>query len=138
MKESQVIEMEQRMALPDLSVDAPLSSANGEDGADLHNILADARVNVEDQVVREQFSDSVRRAVDEFKRTADEKEKAIIDERLFTEEPRTLQEIADDFKLSRERIRQIENRLKQRLKGFLSSRLGLSDDGEVEIESSET
>src|SRR5262249_33568685 len=51
-KESEVVEMEQRMALPDLSVDAPLSSANGEDGADLHNILADARANVEDQVVR--------------------------------------------------------------------------------------
>lgn len=136
-KESEVLEMEQRMALPDLSVDAPVSGANGEEGGDFHNLLADTRVDVEEKVVQEQFSDSIRKAVKEFKETADEKERAIIDERLFTDEPRTLQEIADDFKLSRERIRQIENRLKERLKVFLANRLGLSSDGEVEIESSE-
>lgn len=137
-KESEVREMEQRLALPDLSVDAPVSSATGDEpSGDLHSVLADSSLNAEEQVVNEQFSDSIRQAVLEFKKSADEKEKAIIDRRLFTEEPQTLQEIADEFQLSRERIRQIENRLKEKLKIFLAHRLGLGNDGEVEIESSE-
>ncbi len=133
-KESEVVEMEQRLALPDLSVDAPLGSPSGDDyGGDLHGILPSPGPNVEEQVVQEQFADSLRKAVDDFKLIADEKERAIIERRLFTEEPQTLQEIADEFGLSRERIRQIENRLKERLKSFLAERLGLGDDGEVEV-----
>ena len=73
----------------------------------------------------------IRQAVQSFKEGADEKEQAIIDQRLFTEEPATLQVIADQFGVSRERIRQIESRLKQQLKDYLSETLRLGSDGEV-------
>lgn len=132
-KESEVVEMEQRLALPDLSVDTPVK-AYGEDGGDLHGVLADPGTNVETQVVQGQFDASVREAVDEFKQTLDEKERAIIDERLFTEDPATLQAIADKYGLSRERIRQIEVDLKERLRDFLKDRLQLGDEGEILVE----
>lgn len=128
-KESEVIEMQQRMALPDLSVDAPLGV--GEDRGDFHSVLADMRESVEDQVVREQFAEVLRKAIEEFKTTADEKERAIIEQRLFTEDPVTLQTIGEEYGVSRERIRQIETRLKSRLRVFLSSRLGLEPGEEV-------
>lgn len=131
-KESEVIEMEQRLGLPDVSVDAPMGA--GEEPVTLHNLLADPGENVEQRVVNRQFDDSLRQAIEEFKITADEKEKAIIDKRLFTEDPITLQEIAAEFDLSRERIRQIEAKLKERLKEFLGEKLNLGAGGEVIVD----
>ena len=72
-----------------------------------------------------------------FKEGADEKEVAIIEQRLFTEDPATLQSIADQFGVSRERIRQVESRLKGRLKEFLSDSLNLGEEGEILLEGEE-
>ncbi len=128
-KESEVIEMEQRLGLPELSVDAPLGGAHrhGEEGADLLSTLSDGSESAEHTVVREQFSATLREALDEFKKGLDDKERAIIERRLFTEDPVTLQVIADDFGLSRERIRQIESRLKDNLKSYLSEKLEIEE-----------
>lgn len=131
-KESEVIEMEQRLSLPDLSVDAPVGK--GQEKSTFHSVLPDAGDSAEETLVREQFSESVRRVVEEFKAEADAKEIAILDRRLFTEDPVTLQVVADDFGVSRERIRQIESRLKSRLKKFLSDRLGLDEQGEIKLD----
>jgi RNA polymerase sigma-32 factor len=128
-KESEVLEMEQRLALPDLSVDAPIKGS--DDQADYHSVMADDAPSLETQVADSQFSATLRAAVEEFKKGIPERERTIIDKRLFTEEPITLQEIADEFGLSRERIRQVESRLKDELKSFLKVKLQLGDEGEI-------
>ena len=69
--------------------------------------------------------------MEDYKKTVNDKELAIIELRLFTEEPITLQEIADKFGVSRERIRQIEQRLKGRLKSYLKEKLSLNSQGEI-------
>lgn len=130
-KESEVIEMEQRLALPDLSVDAPTRGTDEQ--ADMHGILPDRSVDIEGAVVDQQFSQALRAEVEQFSQSLDEKERAIIDRRLFTDEPVTLQVIADEFGLSRERIRQIEQRVKERLKVYLAERLDLGPDGTVNV-----
>jgi len=135
-KESEVIEMEKRLRLPDLSVDAPVNRGE-EDSLDLHSIIPS---NIEDQesvVADEDFKSAIREVVDRYKDKADEKEKAIIDLRLLSDEPLTLQEIADKFNISRERIRQIESRLKTRLKALMEDRLDLSEDGTIDINNEE-
>lgn len=129
-KESEVIEMEQRLALPELSVDSPLR-VNNEDAADLHGLLPDPAQDTEEKVLKENFDSAVRSAVEDFKADLDEKEKSIIDRRLLTEEPVTLQIIADEFGLSRERIRQIESRLKEKMKDYLREKLQLGDEGDI-------
>lgn len=130
-KESEVLEMEQRLALPDLSVDASVRGV--DDTLDFHGVLPDQSANSEEVVIEQQFSEVLREAVEEFKLDLDEKERAIVDSRLFTEDPITLQEIADKFGLSRERIRQIETALKTKLKAYLRGKLDLSSEGEVDI-----
>jgi len=130
-KESEVIEMQQRLQLPDLSVDAPIRKGENEAG-DLHSVLPSGNENVEDGVVSREFQDKIRSIVEEYKIHADDKEKAIIELRLLTEEPLTLQEIADKFGISRERIRQIETRLKDRLKERLSNSLELNEQGMID------
>jgi len=122
-KESEVIEMEQRLALPDLSVDAPVSQRDSS--SDFHDILPIGIDGPEALVGRQQLMQKIREAVNEFRLDLGEKEKAILDMRLFTDEPATLQLIAEQYGLSRERIRQLESRLKGQLKQFLVDKLGV-------------
>ena len=49
----------------------------------------------------------------------DERERIIFDERLVAERPITLRELGDRFQVSRERARQLETRLKNRLRPLL-------------------
>jgi RNA polymerase sigma-32 factor len=43
--------------------------------------------------------------------------------RVLTEDPMTLQENGDKFGISRERVRQIESRLKKKLKAYLEDEI---------------
>jgi RNA polymerase sigma-32 factor len=49
-------------------------------------------------------------------------------ERLLNEDPLTLREIGDKYGISRERVRQIEERVKKKLKTYLSKELKDADD----------
>ena len=51
----------------------------------------------------------------------------IFDKRLVAEDPITLRELGESFGISRERVRQLENELKQRLKQFLEESGGVVD-----------
>ena len=57
--------------------------------------------------------------IHEFGQTLKDKESVIFHSRLTSEQPMTLQEIGDKYGISRERVRQIEERLKKKLKVFL-------------------
>jgi RNA polymerase sigma-32 factor len=48
----------------------------------------------------------------------------IFDKRMVAEEPLTLQELGDQFKVSRERIRQLEARITGKLRDYLKEHLG--------------
>jgi len=58
-----------------------------------------------------------------FKAQLKGKEAVIFEKRLLTEDPMTLQEIGDKFGISRERVRQIESRLKKKLKTYLEEEI---------------
>jgi RNA polymerase sigma-32 factor len=116
-KEEEVVEMAQRMAGRDLSVDTPI---DGEDGsATLLDFMADRRANAEEEVATSEYRQLVGKKMDEFARTLKGKEQVIFTKRLRAEEPLTLQEIGDQYGISRERVRQLESRLKKKLKEYL-------------------
>ena len=52
------------------------------------------------------------------------KELAIFDDRLVADDPLTLQELGDRFGISRERVRQLEQRLTGRLREYLRDEMG--------------
>ena len=58
-----------------------------------------------------------------FKRAAKGKETVIFSKRLLAEAPMTLREIGDTFGISRERVRQIESRIKKKLKIYLEEEI---------------
>ncbi len=123
-KESEVIEMQQRLGGSDMSVDAPLST-DGE-AINLHTILPSDEPTAEEALAALQIKETISAAMKSFAETLNKKERAIFEKRLLSEDKATLQEIADEFSLSKERIRQLENRIKDKLKEFLKENLGES------------
>jgi RNA polymerase sigma-32 factor len=62
------------------------------------------------------------------------REKYIFERGLLTDEPLTLQEIGEEYSVSRERARQIEKRLTERLRAYLVQEMGEYLPFEVEGE----
>ncbi|HZP43162.1 MAG TPA: RNA polymerase factor sigma-32 [Candidatus Binatia bacterium] len=122
-REKEVVEMEQRLAARDVSVDNPI--AEGEE-ATLLDFLPGTEQTAE-TVADEEYHRLVRRTADEFKQTLKGKDLVIFERRLEPlmrdEDPVTLQEIGDDFGITRERVRQIESRVKKRLADFMRQRI---------------
>jgi RNA polymerase sigma-32 factor len=61
--------------------------------------------------------------MEDFAGTLKDKELVIFRQRLLNEDPITLREIGEKYSISRERVRQIEERLKKKLKTYLSKEL---------------
>ena len=96
--------------------DLSLSTAVGEEGTlELGDVLEQGSVpSVELELIRSSFEEQVRAMVSQL----DDKEREVIKLRfgLDGEDPRTLQEIGAALGLSRERIRQIESKAKEKLR----------------------
>ncbi len=118
--EKDVIDMEQRMGSWEVSLDSPIK----EDADEKHiDFLKSQGPSLETEIAREEIQEHIQEHLKAFRETLSEKEKIIFDQRMLTDEPRTLQEIGKDFGVSRERVRQIESRIKQKLKKFLKQRI---------------
>jgi RNA polymerase sigma-32 factor len=117
-KESEVREMQQRMAQSDVSLDQP-SVDDGE--ANLLDVLPDDSRNPEEATGDAEWRDFAQVKIQQFEDTLKDKELEIFRARLRTENPETLQVIGERFGISRERVRQIETRLKRRLKDFITA-----------------
>jgi RNA polymerase sigma-32 factor len=64
-----------------------------------------------------------REHIERFSKDLDERESVILRDRMLAEEPCTLQEIGDRFGLTRERVRQIEKKLVDRLRAYMKANL---------------
>lgn len=115
-KESDVIEMEQRLSGSDVSVDAPTSD---DEGQSLLSVLDSGSLTGEQLFAASEHAEHLAGAIKSFVGSLSEKERIIFDGRLLNEDKLTLNEVADKLSISRERVRQIENRLKERLKKHL-------------------
>jgi RNA polymerase sigma-32 factor len=123
-KEDEVVEMEQRLASRDLSVDVPIG---GDDEASLLNFLQDNKQTPEEEFAETQYHEMLRDKMEQFAKTLKDKELVIYRERLLNEEPVTLREIGEKYGISRERVRQIEERVKKKLKIYLKDFKDVSD-----------
>jgi RNA polymerase sigma-32 factor len=117
-KEEEVVEMEKRMAGRDMSLDTPIEAEEGESGT-LGDLFPAKQDNAEEAVAAAEYRTLMSEKMREFAHTLKGKEEVIFRTRLLAEEPVTLQEIGDQYGISRERIRQLESRLKKKLKDFL-------------------
>lgn len=121
-KASEVVEMEQRLR-GDYSLDSEFADG---DGLTMMDGLADDRMNQEEILGEFQEAAILERSVSQALTRLNEKERYVIEHRVTADEPLTLQEIANHFSISRERVRQIEEGALKKMKSLLTPALSQS------------
>jgi RNA polymerase sigma-32 factor len=125
-----VIEMKQRLGSPDASLDAPVGH---DDDRTLGQTIPAHGPEPDELVGEAEMMHLVTGAMRSFAETIEnEREKVIWHDRLMSEDPLTLEQVGQQFGVTRERVRQIEARLKQRLKSYLLEELGAEVELSVE------
>jgi len=106
-KVAEVEEMEKRLSCTDISLEHPVY----DDGEETFMDIIKADDNIEEVVAAKEKREILDQKIREFKGMLNEKELFIFENRIMIEEPLTLQGIGEQFKISRERVRQLENRV---------------------------
>lgn len=120
-KEGEVVEMSQRLGGADMSVDAPLKDDND---ANLLSVIPSGEENAEERVAKMQLHGALLSSLSEFESSLNDKECRIFHGRIIDEDKRTLQELSDELSISKERVRQIENKLREKARSFVIKKLG--------------
>ena len=115
-KEKEIREMNQRLSHSDLSLSAPLSS---DDSLRHEDRLHDEAVSVDEALGEVEQIGLFREVLQKFAKTLEGREKLVFEKRLTSEKPMTLKEIGEKYGVSKERARQIEEKLKSKLKDYV-------------------
>ena len=108
-----MVAVEQAIESSDLSLNAYVDDSQSVQYIDTLKANEDA---VDEQLARKELKNLFNREIEEFSRTLREREKIILHERLIADTPRTLQDIAEQFEVSREAIRLSEKALITKIK----------------------
>ncbi len=119
-KEREVVEMGQRMDNWDVSLESPVRS-DSED--EQKSFLPSNGPGIESTVAGKEIKVKLAELLETLKDRLNDKERMILEKRLLTDEPLTLQNIADKFSISRERVRQIEVNLLKKMKKYLEAEM---------------
>lgn len=121
--EQDVVEMDRRLARSDASLDASVGDNEGRPTSRM-DLLPSTAAGPDESAESSEIHELLKQHLAEFRKTLKDKDIAIFDKRLVADEPLTLQELGDEFGVSRERVRQLEARLTGKLRAFLRERLG--------------
>lgn len=130
-KEKEVIQMDQRLSGWEASLDAPM-----RDDADrtLMDVLPAQKKLIDGKLEDNEMKSMLNAKLKNFKETLKGKELYIYQNRLLAESPETLQEIGDKYGITRERTRQIEERLLRKIKDFLKEEIPGIEDYQIKFD----
>ena len=116
--EEQINEMDQRLASTDMSLNVPVGEDAG--GATRMDFLPALGPGIEDSLAQDEIASLVRNKLKTILPKLNEKELYILHNRLLTDEPVTLREIGERYNVTRERVRQLEARLLEKIRQHLA------------------
>ena len=108
--EQDVINMNRRMMAHDSSLNVPIGSDGEESGGEWQDWLVDDKPTQDHLYAEQQELDQRRGMLASAMDALNEREKHIFQERRLSDEPATLEDLSQEYGISRERVRQIENR----------------------------
>ncbi len=126
--EAEIIDMQRRLTTPELALQSPVMG--GKDGSKeviLQDFLPVDDKPADEQMATKQGQDILKAKFEEFASKLSPREQKIFRERLLAELPLTLQQIADEYGITKERVRQIEEKMIGNLKKFFK-------DSGIEVE----
>jgi RNA polymerase sigma-32 factor len=123
--EAEVAEMDVRLQSSEKSLDAPMGDGEGRATAKV-DTMPSLVEGPEALMADSELQGLLKEKLTAFRKTLVGKDKdlAIFDQRLVADEPLTLQELGDRFGISRERVRQLEQRLTGHLREYLRHEMG--------------
>lgn len=119
-KESDVLEMQTRMFTSDLALDAPFSDESEEAPV---NFLADSRFSPETILEKKAAEKLQTFGLQKALGVLDDRSAQIIKARWLADSPKTLQELAEEYQVSAERIRQIETQALKKMRSVLQENI---------------
>ena len=119
--ESDVIDVQASLGAADVSVDTPMRE--GDESTPAMFLSDNTTASPEENAERNQFLQSLKQEIDGFRKGLKPVEQKILSERILSETPRSLQEIADDQNITREAIRQTEQRILKKFKTYVSKNM---------------
>jgi RNA polymerase sigma-32 factor len=128
--EADVQDVQQALSGRDVSLDAPIGDDETRSREEVFAKPGED-LRIDDEVARKELQERAQEAIGRFREDLNDRECAILDERVLSEDPLTLQALGDRFGTSREAVRQVEARLVKRLKEFLLDELG--DLGQIRV-----
>ena len=108
----EVVNMNRRMMGQEKSLNDPIKSGETDEWQDW---LVDSSLDQELIVSQQQEYNDKKELLNDAMKILNEREKAIINARRLSENPKTLEELSKKYKISRERIRQIETKAFEKL-----------------------
>jgi RNA polymerase sigma-32 factor len=117
----EVREMEQRLSSRDLSFDPAPDTDDDESVVSPSLYLRSAELDPATAIEKEQWDGTVAESLSAAIGALDERSRAVVRARWLAEEKRTLQDLADDYGVSAERIRQIESVALKKLRAAMTS-----------------
>ncbi len=109
--ENEVVSMNRRLSGKEQSLNAPI----GEDGDEWQDWIVDKDMDQEVKFAQQEEMKHRKDLLQESIKILNEREKEILYSRRLTDDPSTLEELSKKYKISRERIRQIENKAFEKL-----------------------
>ncbi|MDC4224285.1 MAG: RNA polymerase factor sigma-32 [Candidatus Manganitrophus sp.] len=119
-KEQEVVEMQQRLGGWESSLDEP---AGPESDETLANLLPSNQEAADDRLAKDELQELFQQKLKEFSKTLKPRELEILNERIFSENPKTLDAFGKKYKISKERVRQLEENLIKNLKKFMKEEI---------------
>jgi len=119
-KEKEVVEMSQRMDSWDVSLESPVKNDSDDEQK---SFVPSGEPSIESRIAGKEMKLRLAELLEQLKDSLNDKERMILEDRLLTDEPLTLQNIADKFDISRERVRQIEVNLLAKMKKYLEAEM---------------
>jgi RNA polymerase sigma-32 factor len=119
--EKSLVLMENRLGPQggEVSLDRPINESEGGKETFMDGI-SNPEESLEEEIGKELEMELLKKHLGGFLTSLKERDRYIFQKRLLNEVPSSLQSIADEFGVSRERIRQVEERLTQKLKVYMS------------------
>lgn len=122
--QEEVVNMDRRLTAGEVSLDAPVRESNDGHSMARVDLLPSESLRMDELLAEEEMSGLLHQKIEAFATTLKGKDAIIFQKRVLSEEPKTLQELGQEFGISRERVRQLEQRVQTKLKEYLKAELG--------------
>jgi RNA polymerase sigma-32 factor len=119
-EEEDVIDVQTSLGASDVSVDTPTHDGEATPMQTLTNSDASSPEQYAEQ---KQFIQAIRKKIESFKKHLKSIEQEILEDRILSDTPRSLQEIGDDHNITREAVRQTEQRILKKFKTYIEEHM---------------